>query len=74
MKKVIYVKSFEDGRLTKREKTCKDFVDLARTFDECVGSFRDFCEKYGDFQEDDLCYAEGHALGMNCKVMVIEEK
>jgi len=70
MKKVVYVKSC-DGKTTKTEKVCEDLVDLMRTFDECVGSFRDFCKEYGEFQEKDLSVAEGHALGMDYKVMII---
>lgn len=72
MKKVIYVRCFPDGMVTRNEKTCESFVDLARTFDECVGSFRDFCNEYGDFTEEDLSHAEGNAMGISHRVKVID--
>lgn len=72
MKKVIYVRCFPDGMVTRNEKTCESFDDLIRTFDECVGSFRDFCKEYGDFTEEDLSHAEGNAMGISHRVKVID--
>lgn len=72
MKKVIYMKFFENGEMTKSEKVCNDFDDLAKTYDECVDDFCSVCKEYGQFSEEDLYCAEGNALGVTYKVLVVD--
>lgn len=72
MKKVIYMKFFENGEMTKSEKVCNDVDGLVKTYDECVDDFCSVCKEYGEFSED-LCYAEGNALGTTYKVLVVDE-